>query len=270
MSQRNTKDPLLRAFLDTYKVNLLSIPREGAEVGDAYVAAPDGSVSQPGKLRHLLTPEIQMPPITANEKMTTIAGKRTSQLDLSVGLNLLDGFLSAIGGSVAIGKIKAEYERKRVGKVRFQLKDATRDSVDAFEFGKALIPCRLNAKQPFVEEGNQYYAVIGVLRSRSITVSTEDERSSSVELAVDALEGAVGAEGKVGVKQEADGDITYEGDVPLAFGVELVDIHYDEDQQKFFVVGITDPKVVRARGDTKERRVFVGDADTGDVFLALK
>lgn len=51
MSRRNTNDPLLRAFLDTYKVNLLAIPREGAEVGDAYVASPNGSISEPGKLR---------------------------------------------------------------------------------------------------------------------------------------------------------------------------------------------------------------------------
>jgi hypothetical protein len=242
MSRRNTTDPLVRAFLDTYKVNLLSIPREGVEVGDAYVATADGGMSAPGKLRYLLTPDILMPQISPNEKMTSIAGKRTRALDLSVGLKLLEGFLSAIGVDVVIGKIKAEYQHKRVGKVRFQLKDATRDSVDAFEFGKALIPCRLNAKQPFVQDGNQYYAVVGVLRSRSITVSTEDENSTNIEVDADALKSAIAAEGKIGVTQETSGDITYEGGVSLAFGVELVEMRYDNEQAKFFLSGILDPQ----------------------------
>jgi hypothetical protein len=269
MSRRNTNDPLLRAFLDTYKVNLLSIPREGVQVGDAYVATADGSMSAPGKLRYLLTPEIRMPQISSDEKMTSIAGKRTRALDLNIGLNLLEGFLTAIGVDIAIGKIKAEYQHESVGKVRFQLKDATRDSVDAFEFGRALIPCRLTSEQPFVQDGNQYYAVVGVLRSRSITVSTEDQNSNKVEIGIDALKSAVVAEGKIGVKRETSGDITYEGSVPLAFGVELVEMRYDGGQAKFFLSGISDPKVVRGRGDEKERRVFVGDPQTGDVFLPM-
>jgi len=32
----------MREFLDTYKINLLSIPRESADVGDAYVETEQG------------------------------------------------------------------------------------------------------------------------------------------------------------------------------------------------------------------------------------
>jgi hypothetical protein len=269
MSRRNTTDPLLREFLDTYKVNLLSIPREGLEVGDTYVAGADGNMSSPGKLRFLLTPEFQVPQVQRAEKLSSIKGRLTRALDLSVGLNLLEGFLSALGADIGIGKIKAEYAHKQVSKVRFQLKDATRDSVDAFEFGKALIPCRLDAKQPYVRDGNHYYAVVGVLRSQSITVSTEDENSDKIELDLDALKGAVAVHGKVGVSRDAAGEITYGGSLPLAFGVELVEMLYDNDQDKFFLIGVTEPQVVRADRDKAERRVFVGDPVRGDVFLPL-
>jgi hypothetical protein len=269
MTRRNTSDPLLRAFLDSYKVNLLTIPREGAEVGDAYVEGVDGAMSTPGKLRFLLTPAIRLPPVSHEEKLTTIAGKRTRQLDVGVGLKLLEGFLSAIGADIGIGKIKAEYEHKRVGKIRFELKDATRDSVDAFAFGRALIPCQLNAAHPFVGAGNRYYAVVGVLRSRSITVRSEDANANHIELGVDALKDAVNVHGKLDVKREATGEITYQGRLPLAFGVELVEMRYDDELKKFFLDGIRDPKVVRA-GDTKERRILVGDPTGGDVFLQLK
>ena len=156
MSRRNTTDPLLRAFLDDYKVNLLAIPREDAEVGDAYVAGPDGNMSMPGKLRFLLTPDIQLPEVSEGEKLTTIAGKRTRAIDLNIGFKLLEGFFSAIGADIGIGKVKAEYQHKGGGKIRFQLKNATRDSVDAFEFGKALIPCQLNAAHPFVRDAARF------------------------------------------------------------------------------------------------------------------
>jgi hypothetical protein len=269
MSRRNTTDPLLRAFLDTYKVNLLAIPRQGVEVGDAYVVTSNGAMSTPGKLKYLLTPAIQMPDIAADETLAAIAGKQTRALNVDVGFDLLEGFFSAIGADAVIGKIKAEYQHKRVSTLRFQLKNATRDSVDAFAFGKALIPCRLNAKQPFVQDGNQYFAVVGVLRSRSVTVSTEDEKSNNVDVGLDVLKSAVGGDGKLDVSQERSEDITYEGPLPLAFGVELVKMHYDKDQEKFFLSGITDPKVVRAGPEEKDRRVLVGDPERGDVFLPL-
>ena len=58
--------------------------------------------------------------------------------------------------------------------------------------------------------------------------------------------------------------------MPLAFGVELVELLYDNDQNKFFLFSVTDPQVVRADGDKTERRIFVGDPVRGNVFLPLQ
>ena len=264
MSRRNTKDPLLQVFLDTYHVNLLSIPRADADVGDAYVQDVGGPISPPGKLKYLLTPEFKLPKIHRDEKLTMISGKQTRALDVNAGLKLLDGFFSAIGAAIGIGKIKGEFANKHASKVRFQLKNATRDSVDAFEFGKALIPCHLNSQQPFVQPGNRYYAVTGVLRSRSITVHSETDGATKVGLDVDALKNAVEVGGKLAVSSDAQGEITYTGDAPLAFGVELVELFYDREANKFYVQGLREAATVRAE---KERRVFIGDSQTGDAFI---
>jgi hypothetical protein len=264
VSRRNANDPLLQAFLDTYHVNLLSIPRQSADVGDAYVQDRSGAISPPGKLKFLLTPELQMPEIRRDEKLTNLSGKRTRAIDLDASLKLLDGFFGAIGIAASIGKIKAEFENKQASRVRFRLKSATRDSVDAFEFGKSLIPCKLNGRQPFVQPGNRYYAVTGVFRSQSITLHSEDENSNIVGLDVGALQNAIDVGGKIAVSSEAVGEATYTGLTPLAFGVELVEILYDDIEQKFFVAGIREAATVRAY---KERRVLIGDAKTGSVFL---
>ncbi len=61
MCRRNTQDPLIRAFLDTYGLNLLAIPRADAAVGDLYVVTND-SISAPGALSTVLTPDLHYLP----------------------------------------------------------------------------------------------------------------------------------------------------------------------------------------------------------------
>jgi hypothetical protein len=268
MSRRNNKDdPLLKAFLDTYKLNLLAVPRRDAQVGDVYVETKDG-VSFPGRLQSLLTPALAMPEIHTGEKLADIATKQTRALQLKVGLGLLEGFFNAIGATSALGKIKAAYEQNGAALVRFKLKSATRDWVDMMAFGTALMPCRLNRKHPFVQPGNRYYATVGVLRSPSITIAAEDSKSNDVSVEASAVKGAVGVEGKLAVKREGSGELTYEGSEPLAFGVELVELIYDEGEKRFQLSALAKPVPVRVQ--SKIERVFIGDAKKGDVFLRIR
>ena len=149
--------------------------------------------------------------------------------------------------------------------MRFKLTGATRDSVDAFEFGKALIPCQLNAKQPFVADGNRYYVAVGVVRSASITVSAEDQNSNKVGVDVGMLRSAVSAEGKLGIEQGRDRELTYKGKVPLAFGVELAEMKYDKAQEKFLLAAVPDAQSIRAPRYVE--RIFIGDPVEGSAFI---
>jgi hypothetical protein len=255
---------LVEEFLKTYKINLLSIPRESADVGDAYVATPQG-VFPPGRLWYLLTPDFQMPKVRRNERMTDIAGTKTRALELKLGIKLLEDFVSAIGADLAIDKVRAEYEHKRTGNLRFSLKNATRDSVDPFEFGLALAQCRLDEKQPFIAEENRYYVSVGVVRSPSITVSAEDENSNAIDVDVGALKGAIGVESKLDIERGSKGELTYRGKIPLAFGVELVEMAYDIEQQKFLLTAMR--TAVPIRDEMNIEKTFIGDAEHGSVFI---
>jgi hypothetical protein len=270
MSRRNSRDELLRAFLDTYRLNLLAVPRQGAEVGDTYVDTPSG-VTAPGNLKHLLEPTITMPTLNRDEEMSGIQGKQTAAIELKAGLKLLEGFFSAIGAAGAVGNIKTAYEHKQTSAVRFKLLKPKRDWVDTLAFGKALIDCRLNAKHPFVHPDNRYYVATAVVRSTSITVSAEDNNTNDINLEATALQGAIGPDIKLGVKRESSGEMTYDGEVPLAFGVELLEMIFDQNEQKFYLKGLTDPQVIRddevIRKNLDESRAFIGDANRGDVFI---
>ncbi len=246
MSRRNSDDPLLRMFLDTYKLNLLAIPRENAQVGDVYVDTPKG-ISTPGALQFLVTSEFKMPKIT-KEKMTNIAGTQTEALQYKVGISLLDGFFSALGALGALDKVKAAYEHKRTGKLHFRFKEATRDSVDSLAF-----------------------VTVGVVRSKSISISAKDSDSNAVSLDVGALTKAIGVEGGLKVGQSNEGELTYSGPTALAFGVELVKLSYDEEKNKFSLMPLARPEKIRDSAITKDsdiERSFIGGPE-GNAFFKL-
>ena len=65
------KDPLLNTFLQRYQLNLLSVPRAGADVGELYVH--DGKrVGSPGQLASFLAQPFVMPPIQRGEAMALL------------------------------------------------------------------------------------------------------------------------------------------------------------------------------------------------------
>jgi hypothetical protein len=270
MSRRDTTDPLLRAFLDDYKLNLLAIPRRDAKIGDVYVQTKQG-IAAPGQLRSLLTPAPKMPPANKGEPIAQITKKQTRALSLKIGLGLLEGFLGAIGATVAVGKIKAAYEQSGATTVRFKIKKATRDSIDLLKFGKALTPCKLDKAHPFVQSGNRYYVTVAVVRSPSISVIAEDSAQKAVDLEVSAVKNVANVKGKIKIKHEGDGELTYQGPEPLVFGVELVEMTYDEAQSKFLLSGMRDAVAVRAakKAAKKIERAFIGDPKRGDVFLRM-
>ena len=126
----------------------------------------------------------------------------------------------------------------------------------------------MNKKHPFVRDGNRYYVTVGVVRSPSITVVAEGSDATDVSVDAEAVKGAVSATGKVSVKAEAEGELTYEGPEALAFGVELVELAYDEDERRFLMSGVD--KAITIRGKkAKPKKTFVGDPVEGNVFVRV-
>jgi len=88
MCKRNTPDPLVRMFLDTYGLNLLAVPREGSAVGDLYIK-DDKGVSAPGSVKALLSPVPKLPPTKSGEAMADVTGVLSQSVSTKVGLNFL-------------------------------------------------------------------------------------------------------------------------------------------------------------------------------------
>lgn len=228
MCNRRTTDPLVRAFLDRYGLNLLSIPRQFVSCGDLYISQ-GSQVSTPGRLEDLLHPPPQLPQPVTDERLADLAVIVSNGVSLSAGLNVLSNMLSALGAGALIEGIKGRYESSKSARLRFRVRDATRDHIDPSALGVALKGCMFDDAHPLVAKDNSYYVVSGVVRTQAISITAEDVMGNTIEAGVDALH-AAGAHTDLAVTRGSNGEVTYRGKQKLAIGVELYELIHDRNQ----------------------------------------
>lgn len=74
---------------------------------------------------------------------------------------------------------------------------------------------------------------------------------------------------KVGVQREANGELTYSGEIALAIGVELIELRYDRGRNGFIMRVPDKALAIRASRDQRWG-VLIGDPEAGDVFVAVE
>ncbi len=229
----NPTDPLVRKFLQTYNINLLPLPRAVARPGELYVKTAGKVKATPGWIGELVEPEVDLDD-AYSEKLPDLNGVVSETVGVDFGLTLLANFLIVLGIPPGIiDKVKLGYHHKRADKVAFQFANVTRESIDPFTIGSALIDHRLK-NHPWVRPGNQYYVAAAFVRSRSIVVHAKDSSSRSVDVGA-GLVGTVDADAGVTAERAGDGAMDYHGKKSLAIGVELYDLEYDTDDGTFLM-----------------------------------
>jgi hypothetical protein len=274
--KRNSKDPLLRVILDKYRLNLLSLPRENAAIGDLYFV--DGNTQQastPGSISNFLVPVFEIPQIT-NELMADVAGMTSRNVSEKIGLDLLEGFLNALGMTGAgIGtKVRGSYEATNTQTICFQFTNATRDYVDPILFGNKLDGFRINERNPLYSARRRYYVVTGVARCSSISIKAQGDNKKDANGYVKPIQAITGS-GGISVENSGQGQLTFKGEKSLAFGVELYELKYDIGDNRFKMEIMKDVLVMRDRNkDKKEqlkkpRPTLVGHPIKGHVFISV-
>lgn len=265
MCQRTTPDPLLRKFLYQYGLHLLAIPRAGAEVGDVYIY--DGQRTAPaGSLRNLLDPPLELSP-QRDEPMSDVAGRMTRAVEVKAGLGLLEAFLSAIGASGIVQSVRAGYQRHNVRTLSFAFEHPVRDHIDILELGAALDSRRLRASHAIDPERFRFYVTASTARSRSLSVQARTESHSAVDVSGDVAH-VVDVNSKVQVESKVDGTVTYAGEQPLTFGVELYELSRDQDAQVLRLAMPRESLAVRGSLGSRPPRAIIGDP-AGDALLTI-
>lgn len=244
--RKDPTDPLVKRCLETYNVNLLPLPRQRAVPGELYIQTGRKVKATSGSISRVIEPDVVLPePYT--EALPDMTGVASEAVDRKVGLGLLGNFLAAIGVPPGIvDDVKVGYQHSSTARVAFEFDDVTRESIDPFAIGSALVDHRFK-HHPWVREGNRYLVAAGFVRSPSITIQAQDETLRAVDLGAGLVK-VLEASAAVSAEQSGEGKIVVRGEQPLAIAVELYELRWDDEMQSFQMGGQREPvALVRGR-----------------------
>lgn len=257
MCRRDTNDILIRKFLDRYQVNLLSMPGRRVQCGSVYIK--EGKrLTAPGSLNDIVEPPVTLGKPFAEDDLADLSGTWSGSVSLKAGIGLLHNFLTALGAAGLIDQLRASVQQTNVRNIAFRFREVSRESLSPTGLGAALAGHRLARSNPWVKDGNQYFAVAAVLRSRSISIQGRDNQDSGADLGV-GVATVADADAGVRVERESGSEVTYSGQVTLAIGVELYELRWDDDRQELMFHTPRGPvRILGIREDEPPDPVFVG------------
>jgi hypothetical protein len=279
--RRDTHDPLLKEFYKKYKLHLLKMPREDSRIGDLYIY--DGKDTlPPARITSYLDPQADVNSVNSKIEsgdVSELSGKLSGKMDANAGVNLLSGFLTAIGAGAVVQEISSKYEANRLKSLQFSFLNIVRDHIDPYWFEEELDKHRFkpyNASRH--EEGYAYFIVTARLRGNSIKIISYDKSGNKVDVGLEAL--LVGG-GSFGLSTEkvSQGEVKFNGNKSLVFGVEVCEYVYNKREKRFTFKtsskkltlkerkGRGGRKGIQKRKPPKIERTFIGDPVKGRIFV---
>jgi hypothetical protein len=266
-----SEDPLLKVMLDRYRLNLLSIPRESASVGDLYVQEGNSQyLSTPGSITNFLEPPFEIPPIKTGETMAGVSGTTSKDASGKIGMDFLEGFLNALGPAVVGSKIRGSYESSSKNKIMFKFEDPSRDYVDPGLLGSKVANHTLMKQHALVAENRRYYVVTAVARSSGISITAEGEIKQVMDVDAKVMNLA-NVSGDISIQKNQTGSVTFKGQKNLAFGIELYELKYIPNNVGGgkFQMNIQMRTLVARGEEQPSQGVLLGDPHKGDTIVTL-
>ncbi len=220
------KDPAL-SYLSRLGYNVVRLPRAGIEPLD--VLGKDKSLERLGTLGAVWSSQSPLPPVGPPRAVADLAGLRTADLDIAVGLNILSAALAGLGTAVGVPTLAASFKRAR--KIQFSFTGAVSQGVDPIAIGGYLAAGSLDLNNPvlaryFGDEDTREYVITEVLKADSLAVSAKADDGSHV--GIDRVPLAQVLEGKVSLDRASSSsdEITFKGASVITFGFKAIEVLY--------------------------------------------
>jgi hypothetical protein len=223
-------DPLLGA-LKQYGYNVVRLPR--ADIRPLQILARRKTdLETYGSLATTLDPAATgVPTIAENVAVANIAGKqvRTGAIGAKLGVSMLGGVVSAMGGS-PVG-MDASYEQAST--VEFEFQDVTEDSIEIAALDLYLSAAKVNPNARAVAqllENDAICVITRTLKARTLKVDAKDSSNRALALDADKIQNIVGAKVKVSGGSDSTSGVTFQGNTPLVFAFQAVQLVYRDGQ----------------------------------------
>ncbi len=218
------KDPRL-TYLNELGYNVVRLPRKGI-VPLGIIGSDNDSKSWLGTLDQIWHSEVPPPAPGTPQTVSGLTGQKTSDLQLSFGLEILANVLSGMLGTSA-PSLDVSY--KGATSLSFTFKDVQTVGVDPFVIGNFLAQGDIKPN-PFVKRfftGQKHVAalvVTEVLQAKSIGVTAKRDRNTELSVKVPEIKGIVGANVSVTAGNATETEVIYAGPEYLAFGYKAFGI----------------------------------------------
>jgi hypothetical protein len=224
-------DPIVSTLRDTFHANVLRVPEERFKPL-IVLSTHDSKTFFTGSIDSLLSgaPITLTVPI-ANSRAADVSGKRTKSVDVKVGLDILQGFLKAVGLSTI--SLTANFDKVKT--VSFSFTDVNRQFLDLGVLGKVLSGRALDttnlAVTPFLDnEDSGFHVIDSVFTSDSFTVHADDTTDAGFAFNVPTIQNVVGnVNANVKLSTAGNKDITFKNGAPLTFAFSCVKFNIAED-----------------------------------------
>jgi hypothetical protein len=183
-----------------------------------------------GMITDLVTPGEQPAPDVRKDANPgiDIEGKETSKINVAIGLSILGSFIGALGG----GKLGLDVAFNKARTITFQYAGVIEDVVDVLALEKFVKAGRIG---PHIPAGtleklldDEVYVVTSVLKTKKIIVAAQGETGTTTKVDVPIIQQAVGAKVDVGLAGTHQARVAFEGDVPVAFAFQAVQLVFDD------------------------------------------
>ena len=222
------KDPALSA-LKSIGYNVVQLPRVNLRPTQLLVSS-NKRLKQLGELTSVFVPAADgpgIPPVSLDRNGPSIAITKTASLDVGVGLNILGGLISALGGST----MGLNFSYAKAAKIQMEYGGTLENSAELALIDQFLSSSRVN---PFATaaaqmlDADQVYVVTSTLKATTLNVAATDEKKNAIGIDVPVLSGAIGGNLKVSSAGAGSTTIKFEGTTPLVFGFQAVRLIFDE------------------------------------------
>jgi len=237
-------DPLLTALKD-YGYNIVRLPRTGIEPLQI-LSRRSSNLDILGDLKTVMQPGPALPGVTRDQTTATVAGRqaRTGALEAGIGLGFLSSIIKALGGQTV--DLEGKYSGAR--SVNFSFLDVTQDSVQVAALDQYLAQAGLDPNSRHIGrlfQSDGLYVLTATLKSKRVKV--EAVRSSRGELGLELpqIQGLVGGNVKVSQGAEGNSSLIFEGEQPLIFGFQAVQVRAEGGQ--YHALRVVEPGSVAAR-----------------------
>jgi hypothetical protein len=220
-------DPLLSLLRDTFNANPVRVPEQRILPLCAIIQLGDKSKFL-GRIENLMTDTTFLTMDVQSSQMADVSAKKSRTVNLKLGLEVLDGFLSGMGAGSA--SIKGAFQG--VEKVSFSFQNVVREWLDIGELGSKLIRRNLNPDNATSSDiiNNQYPLLVidSIITSNNFTINIEKTLSESFKLNIPEIETLIHfKDNSLEIKSSNGKEISFKGPQPLAFAFSGIRLYSD-------------------------------------------